>query len=291
MKVSGTVRELVFDDEVAQLYLGPTLTARLRGAAGGGCRMRTGLSQQTSDAPGAADQSAPVPGDGPALHAAARPPAAPEAGAARPIRSSSWWSRRRTRTPEQADSRAGEGDSSRRNDEIDWEEILLDGFDVGGTPRAVRGARVHRAGHGRDHATSPTTCSDQMQMLDLTPRQQLLAEEFVGNINEDGYLAASLEEILDRSTAGGAHAARCDARTRRDEDDAERWAPSDAPRSRSDALHAWPRRRRCCAIIQKLDPPGVGARDLRECLLLQLARRRTRPSRCPTGWCTRRSTS
>ena len=30
VKVSGTVRELVFDDEVAKLYLGPTLAARLR---------------------------------------------------------------------------------------------------------------------------------------------------------------------------------------------------------------------------------------------------------------------
>jgi len=30
VKVSGTVRELVFDDRVANLYLGPTLTARLR---------------------------------------------------------------------------------------------------------------------------------------------------------------------------------------------------------------------------------------------------------------------
>ena len=30
VKVSGTVRELVFDDTVADLYLGPTLTARLR---------------------------------------------------------------------------------------------------------------------------------------------------------------------------------------------------------------------------------------------------------------------
>ena len=33
-------------------------------------------------------------------------------------------------------------------------------------------------------------------MLELTPRQALLAEEFLGNIKEDGYLAASLEEIL-----------------------------------------------------------------------------------------------
>ena len=30
VKVSGTVRELVFDDEVSRIYLGPTLTARLR---------------------------------------------------------------------------------------------------------------------------------------------------------------------------------------------------------------------------------------------------------------------
>jgi lipopolysaccharide export system ATP-binding protein len=30
VKVSGSVRELVFDDTVAEIYLGPTLTARLR---------------------------------------------------------------------------------------------------------------------------------------------------------------------------------------------------------------------------------------------------------------------
>ena len=30
VKVSGTVRELVYDDEVSRIYLGPTLTARLR---------------------------------------------------------------------------------------------------------------------------------------------------------------------------------------------------------------------------------------------------------------------
>jgi hypothetical protein len=37
---------------------------------------------------------------------------------------------------------------------------------------------------------------EQLQMLILTPRQLLLAEEFLGNINEEGYLAATLEEIL-----------------------------------------------------------------------------------------------
>src|SRR3989454_4998794 len=37
---------------------------------------------------------------------------------------------------------------------------------------------------------------EQMRLLDLTPRQQLLAEEFIGNIAEDGYLGATPEEIV-----------------------------------------------------------------------------------------------
>ncbi len=66
VKVSGNVRDLVFDDTVADIYLGPTLTARLRSrfheepaaadagaawrptlAAGGG-RMKGGLNQEPS---------------------------------------------------------------------------------------------------------------------------------------------------------------------------------------------------------------------------------------------------
>ena len=34
VQVTGTVRELVFNDEVADLYFGPTLTARLRDRLG-----------------------------------------------------------------------------------------------------------------------------------------------------------------------------------------------------------------------------------------------------------------
>ena len=60
------------------------------------------------------------------------------------------------------------------------------------------------------------------------------AEIIINNLNEDGYLRASFEEIAE--AAGG------------DVKIAE------------EAL----------AYVQKLDPPGVGARDLQECLLLQL---------------------
>ena len=39
------------------------------------------------------------------------------------------------------------------------------------------------------------------------------------------------------------------------------------------------------AIIQRLDPPGTGARDLRECLLLQLRGRGAQTARSPSAWC------
>src|SRR5437763_5786800 len=79
--------------------------------------------------------------------------------------------------------------------EIDWEEILLDGFDAGG----------RREEHEEREYYEPVTVAtrdlsdhlmDQITQLDLTPRQQFLADEFVGDIAEDGYLACSLEQTL-----------------------------------------------------------------------------------------------
>ena len=82
------------------------------------------------------------------------------------------------------------------NDEIDWEGILLDGFDAGG----------RREEHEEKEYYEPVTVDtrdlsdhlrDQIALLDLDPRQMLLAEEFIGNINEDGYLACGLERIVE----------------------------------------------------------------------------------------------
>ena len=61
-----------------------------------------------------------------------------------------------------------------------------------------------------------------------------IADNIIGNLDENGYLTASNEELLQ----GGKYT----------QDDLE------------DAL----------AVVQDFDPIGVGARDLRECLLLQL---------------------
>ncbi|HVE78993.1 MAG TPA: RNA polymerase factor sigma-54 [Gemmatimonadaceae bacterium] len=137
-------------------------------------------------------------------------------------------------------------------DEIDWEEILLDGFDTGG----------RREEHEEKEYFEPVTVDtrdlsdhlhDQVTLLDLSPRQRVLAQEFIGNINEDGYLACPLDEILNGVNDEIRKAAES---TGRDIDELP--------------VYTLPEAEEMLGVIQSLDPPGVGARDLRECLMLQL---------------------
>ncbi len=181
-------------------------------------------------------------------------------------------------TPAEKTDSDQEKEKAEKEDEMDWEEILLNGFDVGGT----------REQYEELEYTEPVTVEtrdlgdhlrDQLQMLELSARQRLLSEEFIGNINDDGYLVASLEEILGSVNqlvaehAGAAPTAEQSA----DEDldpeaaalariDAES-APAAAPPAE---YYTMAEVEEMLGIMQKLDPPGIAARDLRECLLLQL---------------------
>jgi RNA polymerase sigma-54 factor len=135
------------------------------------------------------------------------------------------------------------------DDEVDWEAVLLDGFETGGQREEHEQREWYEpvtvdAKHLSDHLT------EQLALIDLSAREAFLADEFVGNIADDGYLACPLEEIqrgvnelLDREA---------------EERDAEV------------ALFTEAEMLAMLTIIQDLDPPGVGARNLRECLLLQL---------------------
>ena len=145
-------------------------------------------------------------------------------------------------------------EETKQNDEIDWEEILLDGFDAGG----------HREEHEEREYFEPVTVDqrdlgdhllDQIRLLDLSPREELLADEFIGNINEDGYLTCTLDEIRDGINDVVRQAAE-DAGNDLDEDE--------LPLYTTDEVDAMLR------VVQALDPAGVAARDLRECLMLQL---------------------
>src|SRR5205809_292735 len=147
---------------------------------------------------------------------------------------------------------SAEETEKQHSDESDWEEILLDGFDAGG----------RREEHEEKEYYEPVTVDsrdlsdhlrDQITLLDLSPRQVVLAEEFIGNIDEDGYLKASLEEIVIGVNDMVRQAAESEDR---DVDELPMYTQEEAAEM--------------LAAIQSLDPPGVGARDLRECLMLQL---------------------
>jgi RNA polymerase sigma-54 factor len=178
-----------------------------------------------------------------------------------------------------------------KEEEVDWEEILLNGFEVGGT----------REQYEQLEYTEPVTVEtrnlidhlrEQLQMLVLTPRQLLLAEEFLGNINEEGYLAASLEEILgsvnhlvaghvgteaEDEEEGADGAGELDTLA-----DSAAVTPGASPSAASNDASTSPsspsslpfytvqEAEEMLATIQRLDPSGVGARDLRECLLIQM---------------------
>jgi len=86
--------------------------------------------------------------------------------------------------------------------------------------------------------SKPTSLADHLEWqlnLSICPDPvREAAYSIIGNLNEDGYLTATVEEMA----ATGNH-------------------------TREDVVAA-------LKLVQELDPPGVAARDLRECLLLQL---------------------
>src|ERR1700685_366147 len=107
--------------------------------------------------------------------------------------------------------------------------------------------------------SQPTSLSDhlawQLGALTLEPRLHEAAEYVIGNLDEDGYLAASEDELA----AALRHTS--EAFTNGNQNG----------HAMLDAEAALDIVRRAIDLVQHLDPAGVGARDLRECLLIQIA--------------------
>ena len=137
-------------------------------------------------------------------------------------------------------------------DEPDWERILLDDQSESGMPRTASDVREYIEPVPVERPNLSDHLQEQVRLLELTPRQQLLVDECLGNIADDGYLAAPLEEIVDG---------------------ANRVLQEYAESSEADltvTLYTPAEAEEVLAVVQRLDPPGIGARNLRECLLLQL---------------------
>lgn len=83
---------------------------------------------------------------------------------------------------------------------------------------------------------------DQLSFRNLTPRQMLIAQDVIGSITPSGYVERSVELIAnDMAITSGLEV---------DPDEV----------------------REVLSQVQQLDPPGIGARNLQECLLIQLRR-------------------
>jgi RNA polymerase sigma-54 factor len=163
-------------------------------------------------------------------------------------------------------------DEPMSDDDVDWEEILLDGFEVGGRrqqfeqkefyePTPVEAEDLH------DHL------NDQLRLLSISERELRLGEEIIGDIDDAGQLACSLEEVV-----GGINEWLEEVRptvmekAREIEDEAEREAELEEigilfrPYELVEAAEM-------LEVIQGFDPPGVAARDVRESILIQLRHR------------------
>jgi RNA polymerase sigma-54 factor len=101
--------------------------------------------------------------------------------------------------------------------------------------------------------SQPTTLSDhlawQLGALILAPELEQAADFVVGNLDEDGYLSVSEEELVQ----------------------AFKHFPLDRELDVNAALDLI---RRGIDLVQSLDPAGVAARDLRECLMIQITAQR-----------------
>lgn len=95
--------------------------------------------------------------------------------------------------------------------------------------------------------TLQETLIDQLGELELDETQQVIAEAIVGNLDDDGYLRRSAAEIADDVTFNDGHYVN--------------------EQQVNEMI----------ATIQTLDPPGIAARNLQECLLLQLRSKRQTP--------------
>jgi RNA polymerase sigma-54 factor len=156
---------------------------------------------------------------------------------------------------EPAPTKEEEKEQSQTENETDWEEILLNGFEHHGGVREEYEDKEYTEPVTVETKDLDDHLREQLLLLELTPRQQLLVEEFLGNIKEDGYLAATLEEVLEQvNRLLAAHA--------------EEAGVEQVP------FFSLPEVEEMLGIIQRLDPPGVAARDLRECLLIQLRDRK-----------------
>jgi RNA polymerase sigma-54 factor len=176
-------------------------------------------------------------------------------------------------------------------DEIDFGSYFQDYLDPGF--RTASNFEEYDKPSFENFLSQPSSLSDhlawQLGSLTLSPEVRFATELVVGNLNEDGYLTASDEELVEllRQSIGPeqsepipfergvkvrqAHVwdepEKCEAAEEVARHDGVLEMAAAAEEEESVLLAAV---REARALVNFLDPVGVGARDLRECLLIQI---------------------
>jgi RNA polymerase sigma-54 factor len=140
-----------------------------------------------------------------------------------------------------------EAEKKTEDDEIDWEEILLNGFETGGR-REEYEEREYYEPVSVDTKDLGDHLHDQLTLLRLSERELLLGEEIIGNISDEGYLTCTLHDIVDSLNDFVRESGE--------------WGSTRA--------YTLEEVEGMLRVVQGFDPPGIAARDLRECILLQL---------------------
>ncbi len=163
------------------------------------------------------------------------------------------------REEEPLDRVIAESDQSK---EIDWESYLEEGFDIGNKRSEELENPDERfekvpvyAKSMQDHLLA------QLQDREVTPAVAELVEYLVNSLDERGYLVSDVYGTI--ASEGLVPAADPDPRHLQIQAVLENRLKLEA----SD-----PQVREAFHVLQSFDPAGIGARDLRECLLLQIRR-------------------
>jgi len=134
-------------------------------------------------------------------------------------------------SPEEAANE--EAENPAEEDPIDWSDYLQDGLDRTYVPQSEQSVEfLEKIPVTR--TTLAESLLEQLHYLEITPMQTAIGEFLIGSLDDNGWLATPLEEV---AKATG------------------------QPIEDVEAV---------LKVIQALEPVGVGARDLRECLLIQL---------------------
>jgi RNA polymerase sigma-54 factor len=191
-----------------------------------------------------------------------------------------------------AEEVAAEGERVEKDpfDEIDFGSYFQDYLDPGF--RTSSNFEEYDKPSFENFLSQPSTLSDhlawQLGSLTLSPEVQAATELVVGNLNEDGYLTATDEELVEalmqareparpdpipfERGSKGKVAQLWDKPDERDnaaapvQDEALEMAAA----ADEDVALLLAAVREARTLVNFLDPVGVGARDLRECLLIQI---------------------